>query len=150
MSYPQTAEVTCRDGYTVGGDPKGEQVFGVQCIKTGKFEKYDERNCDPVRCGAPPIFPNATLTKLNSDDPAKPGLREAVFYFHQGGSVPDLTRREPAMKRVVSTVNYGSTAKPSGYSRGTHYAVRFTGVLKISDPGTYTFSVTSDDGSKFS
>merc|ERR1719253_335806 len=59
-------EVMCRDGYTVGGSGKGASTFNVRCTSEGVFEKYDARNCEPVRCGPPPAMPNATLLKVKS------------------------------------------------------------------------------------
>jgi hypothetical protein len=50
VAYPQVTEVTCREGYTVGGDPHGNGSFPVRCLATGKFEKYNEKECEPVRC----------------------------------------------------------------------------------------------------
>jgi len=63
VAYPSVTEVTCRDGYTVGGDAKDSNVFGVKCLATGKFESYDKRECMPVRCGAVPKFNNSELKK---------------------------------------------------------------------------------------
>jgi hypothetical protein len=64
VSYPQITEVTCREGYTVGGDPRGNQSFGVRCLANGKFSKYDANDCEPVRCGAPPAFDNAEFFEI--------------------------------------------------------------------------------------
>lgn len=64
VRYPGVVEVTCRDGYTVGGDPKGKSSFVIKCQADGHFERYDERECMPVVCGPPPSLPNATLEDI--------------------------------------------------------------------------------------
>jgi len=73
IRYPMNTEVICRDGYTVGGDPTGEPTFTVRCTSAGVFAKYDERKCEPVRCGPVPAMDNATLSKIKTPDSSRPG-----------------------------------------------------------------------------
>jgi hypothetical protein len=74
VTYPQTAEIGCRDGYTVGGSPKGKSSFLIKCTKAGKFATYDARTCEPIKCGKAPALANAKLTEIKgktADGPLK-------------------------------------------------------------------------------
>jgi hypothetical protein len=152
VRYPRVTQIACNDGYTVGGDPDGEKMFGVQCQKDAKFAKHDEHACDPVRCGPPPKFKNAKLAGLKGGTPATEGLTEEVFYH--SSSLRRLSDckfplKVPQMTRVVSKVAYGSTGgKWSGLSQSNRFAVRWTGLLKTESAGKYMFSIESDDGSR--
>jgi hypothetical protein len=76
ISYPRITEVTCEDGYTIGGDKGGNTSFIVSCKESGHFQRYDPRECEPVRCGEPPIAKNATLQKvLSLYSKKKPGSK---------------------------------------------------------------------------
>jgi hypothetical protein len=66
ISYPQNAEVVCRDGYTVKGDPHGSSSFTIACLADGEFEQYDSHACQPVKCGPVPPMANATLRFVKS------------------------------------------------------------------------------------
>ena len=48
-------------GYTIDGSAGGANSFLVKCLATGRFDKYDENSCQPVRCGKLPSMKNATL-----------------------------------------------------------------------------------------
>jgi len=83
----------------------------------------------------------AALTKF--------GLKEEVFYFVQGPKLQDLNKLRPSLIRLSRTVNYGlSTRGWIGLDRFANFAVRWTGYLVITHPGPYTFSLSSDDGSR--
>jgi hypothetical protein len=63
VAFPTVTEVTCRDGYRVGGTASGSNLFPVQCEADGKFSDYNKRECLPVECGSVPEddFANAAL-----------------------------------------------------------------------------------------
>lgn len=63
LHYPQVAEITCRDGYTIGGDARGNTSFLIKCKSAGEFEK-PATDCEPVKCGALPAMANATLSEV--------------------------------------------------------------------------------------
>merc|ERR1712192_15264 len=95
-------------------------------------------------------FTTTTATTTTREHPADAaaGLVMDVFYFPQGGRLPDLTGRTPDMTRVEATVNHqGSSAFP-GFAHHNDFAVRWTGLIEIISAGTYRFSTTSDDGSR--
>jgi hypothetical protein len=79
-----------------------------------------------------------------------PGITEEVYYFTQGDTVPLLNSRHPDMQRVVYAINYNNfnNNKWSGLTKEDNYAVRWEGSIRINTQGTYTFYLTSDDGSK--
>jgi hypothetical protein len=51
VAFPSVTEVTCRDGYRVGGTASGSSLFTVKCLSDGQFDTYDKRECMPVECG---------------------------------------------------------------------------------------------------
>jgi hypothetical protein len=79
----------------------------------------------------------------------KQGLIEEVFYFKQGSRVPSLRGRTPNMFRHVPYVYYRATASAwRGFTQNDNFAVRWSGILAISNAGLYQFSLASDEGSK--
>jgi hypothetical protein len=64
--YPQVADITCRDGYSVKGDPHGDTSFTIKCESDGEFEDYDPHTCEAVKCGAVPPMANASLRFVKS------------------------------------------------------------------------------------
>jgi hypothetical protein len=77
------------------------------------------------------------------------GFMEKVFYFSQGSNLPDLNGRKADMVRTTQRVWYPSTGSAwPGYRTADNFAVRWTGFLNIKGTGSYTFSVSSDDGAK--
>jgi hypothetical protein len=76
-------------------------------------------------------------------------LNEEVFYFTQGTRAPNLAGRQPSLRRVVSSVNYGTNGKSwSGLRSNQQYAVRWWGDLNILTREYYYFRLESDDGSR--
>jgi hypothetical protein len=76
-------------------------------------------------------------------------FRENVFYFGQGGRCQNLNGRRPNMARWKHVVNYRNTGgRWPGFARSNHFAVRWTGRMRIFRTGRYHFSLLSDDGSK--
>jgi hypothetical protein len=149
IHYPQVTEVICKDGYTVGGDAGGATSFVVKCLASGEFERVDERTCQPVRCGAPLQMPNATILKIKSPTPSKPGLTRNVFYMPMGGNIPDLWGKKPAVHDIVANIDVPSTQDlwPK-LTEKDNFAVRFSGALVLVKGGMYEFQLTSDDGTK--
>merc|ERR1719149_457058 len=73
---------------------------------------------------------------------------ENVFYFRQGGACQNLNGRKPTHARWKHDVNYRNTGgRWSGFGRSDHFAVRWTGRMRIFRTGHYRFSIISDDGS---
>jgi hypothetical protein len=148
VSYPMNTEVMCRDGYTIGGEPSGQTTFLVKCLQTGEFAKYDERNCQPVMCGAPPAMPNATMIKIKTPDPSKPGLTRKIFYVPMAEAFPDLSKKAPAQTDTVANINQDTTSEMwPQLSHKDNFAVRYSGALMIKKDGKYSFQLQSDDGS---
>jgi C1A family cysteine protease len=75
------------------------------------------------------------------------GLVAQFFQVSNNGSIPELTNKIPDLTRVDAQINYASaTDFPSGYI--DNFAARHTGFINIPTAGSYTFYLTSDDGSK--
>merc|ERR1719181_628523 len=64
--------------------------------------------------------------------------------------VPDLNKRKADMARMVRQIQYKNVDKRKwrGFRQSDNFAVKWTGLLRISDGGTYRFSLMSDDGSR--
>jgi len=76
-------------------------------------------------------------------------FRENAFFFGQGGRCQNLNGRRATHARWKHVVNYRNTGgKWRGFRRGNHFAVRWTGRLRIFKAGHYHFQLISDDGSK--
>ena len=78
-------------------------------------------------------------------------FRENVFYFGQGGRCQNLNNRRPNMTLWKLDVNYCNTgSRWPGFARGTsnHFAVRWTGRLRIYRNDHYWFGIIFDDGIK--
>jgi hypothetical protein len=76
------------------------------------------------------------------------GFKEEVYYLKGMKKVPNLDRLA-AMERIRPHVVYEETSKRwPGFKRADDFAVRWTGLLKITQGGQYRWSIMSDDGSK--
>jgi PA14 domain/Right handed beta helix region len=105
-----------------------------------------------LESGLAPFSAGATITEpCVYSDPctAKLNLRYGVLaeYFR------DETLTTLSSKRLEGTLNfgyYGETDIPSGsfLPSGTNYSARWTGYLKAPVTGTYTFTLTADDGAR--
>jgi hypothetical protein len=87
---------------------------------------------------------------LTSAAELEPGL--GGEYFDLGSNVedfPKLEGKKPALKRVDKTINFRSTGPTfPGTKLDNHFAIRWTGKIKIPKDGAYTFYLESDDGSR--
>jgi len=77
------------------------------------------------------------------------GLRADFFYLPSPPmSTFIINAVSPDVTRVDELVNYPATRQPwNGLSKAENFAARWTGGLRISTGGTYTFAVSSNDGS---
>lgn len=76
------------------------------------------------------------------------GFKEEVYYIKGMKDVPNLNRAA-AMERIRPHVVYQETKnKWAGFRQAGDFAVRWTGLLRISNGGGYRWSLLSDDGSK--
>merc|ERR1711959_391036 len=76
-------------------------------------------------------------------------FRENAYYFRQGGRLPHLANRRANMARWKHNINYRNTNRRwPGFARADHFAVRWTGRVRIFRRGWYWFRICSDDGSK--
>lgn len=73
-------------------------------------------------------------------------------YFALDTSVedfPKLEGKKPTLKRTDKTINFRSNGPTfPGTKLDNHFAIRWTGKIKIPKQGQYTFSLESDDGSR--
>ncbi len=74
-------------------------------------------------------------------------------YFALGGAVEDFPKieadKKPTLKRVDKTINFRSTGPTFPDTKlDNHFAIRWTGIIKIPQDGKYTFFLESDDGSR--
>jgi hypothetical protein len=85
-------------------------------------------------------------------DEPQPGLVGAYYSVGQElDDFPPLKDREPDLVRTDAQVNFESTEDAwPGTTFADHFAVRWSGLVRIAKDGTYTFSTESDDGSRLS
>ncbi len=80
----------------------------------------------------------------------EPGL--VGEYFAMDSSVedfPKLEGRKPTLKRVDKTINFRSSGPTFPNTKlDNHFAIRWTGTIKIPKDGQYGFFLESDDGSR--
>ena len=74
-------------------------------------------------------------------------------YFDLGVAVEDFPAiaadKKPTIKRVDKNLNFRSTETTfPGTKLQSHFAIRWTGKIKIPKDGKYTFYLESDDGSR--
>lgn len=80
----------------------------------------------------------------SAPEPRMPGLNYEYFELEGLNRLPDFTMLKP---KAVGSVDQITLNIPSG-KRDNNYAIRYSGLLKISQTGTYTFRTESDDGSR--
>jgi hexosaminidase len=69
-----------------------------------------------------------------------PGLLVS-YYEGRWSRVPDFSILSPLRQQLVSSIDLGAQQRPE------YYALRFAGYIRIPKGGTYTFTISSDDGS---
>jgi hypothetical protein len=74
-------------------------------------------------------------------------------YYAMESSVEDFPKieadKKPTLKRVDKKIEFRSTGPTfPGTKLDNHFAIRWTGKIKIPADGSYTFSLESDDGSR--
>lgn len=77
---------------------------------------------------------------LNPDDTIETGLKNDI-YLGNWSQMPDFTRLDPVETIISPYVAVG------GYAGRDFFAMHFQGMIKIDQPGDYTFYLASDDGS---
>ena len=79
-----------------------------------------------------------------------PGLQGE--YFDLGSNVeefPKLEGKKPVLQRVDKKIDFRSDGPTfPGTKLDNHFAIRWTGKIKIPKDGAYTFFLESDDGSR--
>ncbi len=82
-------------------------------------------------------------------DAIKPGL--VAEYWDIGEELdafPDVSEKKPKLTRVEKAVEIDSTDDEfNGSGLSEHFAVRWSGLIRIPADGAYTFATESDDGS---
>ena len=74
-------------------------------------------------------------------------------YYALSDSVEDFPKiaadKKPTLKRVDKTINFRSTGPTFPDTKlDNHFAIRWTGIIRIPKEGKYTFYLESDDGSR--
>jgi len=87
----------------------------------------------------------ADVDTKNCCDETYAGVLTEVYYIPTNGHLPDLTGHTPDVKRVDVQVNFPGDDSAAA-SRSTVF--RFTGQLRITNQGMYSFRLTSKDGSR--
>ena len=80
----------------------------------------------------------------------EPGLQGE--YYDLGSTVedfPKLEGKKPVLKRIDKTINFRSTGPTfPGTKLDNHFAIKWTGKIKIPKDGDWIFFLESDDGSR--
>ena len=92
-----------------------------------------------------------TVNQFIAAEELSPGLNGE--YFDLGDSVEDFPTiaadKKPTIKRVDKDINFRSTTMTfPGTKLQSHFAIRWTGKIRIPKDGKYTFFLESDDGSR--
>jgi len=96
----------------------------------------------------------ATIVALPLRVPENPlgdvaGIGVAYYSLSAPSVLPDFSVLSPYLTASTSTVNFASTNGNFATSgRADNVGAVWTGWVRIDEPGTYTFSVESDDGSR--
>ena len=131
---------------------KSGQVFldaGLMPLRVEWFNSYDSANLQVEYAG-----PSVARTKIpesvlyhkaggqaaKSEISFKPGLEYITYVGNDWQMLPDFRKIVPAGHGITSGFDISRRARPN------ECAMVFTGYLKISKPGVYTFYVASDDG----
>ena len=133
-----------------------ELKAGEHVIKVEYFENDVDAGCKlswRTPGGTKEIVPASVLSHPAAapDPPSQAGLRGE--YFDLGDSVEDFPTipadKSPTIKRVDKAINFRSTENTfPGTKLQSHFAIRWTGRIKIPADGKYTFYLESDDGSR--
>jgi hypothetical protein len=90
------------------------------------------------------LTPSEMLAVAAVDIPqTKPGLRFAS-YSGKFDALPDFSALQAERTGIASVINLNEVQEP----RPDEFAIRFEGLLKISEEGLYRLVIVSDDGSK--
>ena len=86
-------------------------------------------------------------------DAAEPEAGLTGEYFDIGRPLEDFAKipddKKPTIKRVDRKIDFRSTERTfPGTMLQSHFAIRWTGKIKIPKEGKYTFYLESDDGSR--
>jgi signal transduction histidine kinase/ligand-binding sensor domain-containing protein/CheY-like chemotaxis protein len=150
---PLRTNVTYHGGQTVGLDVTLHDDTSIQ----GTVLALDNSPLTAVVVQAIGLDTQVSLPALPepSDGPLRPGLIGEYFQFATSVSgFPQAgTLREPTLRRVDHTINFGdpthdSVAPFRGTELSENFYVRWTGLLRIAKAGRYTFYLNSDDGSR--
>lgn len=92
-----------------------------------------------------------TIPRSIAADKLEPGL--VGEYYDLGDLVEDFPKiekdKKPTVKRVDKDINFRSTEQTfPGTKLQSHFAIRWSGKIKLPSDGRYTFYLESDDGSR--
>ncbi|MDR2138671.1 MAG: alkaline phosphatase family protein [Tannerella sp.] len=94
--------------------------------------------------------PNVTAYYRVADTKAGHGLNFKIYQQPEMKEMPDFRALRPAGEGVCHefSLHNSPDLQTLRGQYGQHYALTFTGYLRIDDEGTYTFRLHSEDGSK--
>lgn len=125
---------------------------GTQTIQRSYWNNLDtaivsdipsEARLQPANWGVWKFRRGAAAVARAADTPSGvvPGISVAV-YEGSWANLPDTTKLTPVKKAVVNEVSLAPA------TRQERYVLVFTGWIQVPRDGVYTFSITSDDGSR--
>ena len=132
---------------TNGKDPTAESSKVTGPIRIDKTCALKLRSLE--KDGTPHVVMSIPFTKATLHEPVKaiattPGLNY-TWFEGRWKAIPDMARLEPAGSGVTTHWNISKQIR-----KEHHYAVTYTGFLKIPQDGFYEFHLTSDDGTRIS
>ncbi len=115
------------------GPPGRDEWFGYGLVNAGQA------------LASSPIAVAPDLTRGGN----RPGVGACLYLTGPLQRLPDLTATPPDSVLEVDALHIPPTLGPFGpFGMRDEFAASFRGCIKIGIPGTYTFYLTSDDGSK--
>ena len=127
--------------------PDGAQLLWARNIDINQRPKLPMKKILPLVCALGLLNPHLSIAA----EPLAPGLTGE--YFDLGTDVQDFPTipadKKPTIKRVDKNLNFKSTSMTFPDTKlQSHFAIRWTGKLRVPKDGKYTFFLESDDGSR--
>jgi alpha-L-fucosidase len=120
---------------------RGPRADAVRLTDTATARALAFRNGQAVSDSSAATFTKVTPRRPDQSEGMAPGV--AYEYFEGDWDVlPACDQLQPAKTGVIGTFDLSPRQRPE------YFALRYRGLIRVPQDGVYTFTVTSDDGSR--